>query len=257
MPGGPQPMDRAARLDLAHNLARRLRQHYGERVLAIGAYGSLARGTDRPYSDIELHCVLHGTQYERWLEWSAGPWKAEIDVYSQELLLARAAQVDGDWPISHGAVTAVMALYDPDGYFPRLKAAVFSQPDAVFRRVMRDVIVGNIYEHIGKIRNAQADGYTAPLPALAVDLARDGARLIGLDNRYLYTTNTRLWEESLSLPDRPAGYDTLVGLVMAGTLDAAAQLAGMADAFWAGVERWAAARNLVIEEDLTGLLAAE
>ena len=172
-------------------------------------------------------------------------------------MLARATQVDGDWPISHGAVTAVMALYDPDGYFPRLKAAVFSQSDAVFRRAMRDVIVGDVYEHIGKIRNAQADGHAAPLPALAVALARDGARLIGLDHRHLYTTNTRLLEESLSLPDRPAGYDLLLGLVTAGTLDEAARLVGAAEAFWAGVEHWAAARDLVIEEDLAGLLATE
>jgi kanamycin nucleotidyltransferase len=249
-------MDHAARLERAHSLARRLRRHYGERVLAIGAYGSLARGTDRPYSDIEMHCVLRGTQYERWLEWSAGPWKAEIDVYSQDLLLARAAGVDGDWPVSHGAVTAVLPLYDPEGYFPRLEAAVYSQPDAVFLRVMREVIVGDIYERIGKIRNAHADGHAAPLPALAVDLARDGARLIGLDNRHLYTSGSRLWEESLSLPNRPDGYDALLRLVTAGTLHPPDRVAGAADAFWAGVERWAAARGLMIEEDLEALLAA-
>ena len=249
-------MDRSTRLDLVHDLAGRLHQHYGERVLAIGAYGSLARGTDRPYSDVEMHCVLRGTGFEEWLEWSAGPWKAEIDVYSQDLLLARAEDVDGEWPISHGAVTAVLALYDPEGYFPRLKAAVFSAPPAVFRRAMRDVIVGDIYERMGKIRNARADRHAAPLPALAVELARHGACLIGLDHRHLYTTNTRLWEESLSLPGRPDGYDDLVRLVMAGTLDEPDRLAAAADAFWAGVERWAMARGLVIKEDLESLLAA-
>lgn len=119
MPGGPQPVTRDHRLQIARQIAGRLRRHYGEQLLALGLYGSLARGTDGPYSDIEMHCVLHGSGIEFCHEWSAGPWKAEVDVYSQDVLLAWAGEVDVDWPLTHGACVQVQVLHDPaDFFFP-------------------------------------------------------------------------------------------------------------------------------------------
>ncbi|MCG0238725.1 MAG: hypothetical protein L6E13_05645 [Firmicutes bacterium] len=41
---GPAPQDRAQRLALAEAIARRCQEIWGERLLALGLYGSLARG---------------------------------------------------------------------------------------------------------------------------------------------------------------------------------------------------------------------
>ena len=50
MPGGPKPMARARRLELSFEIAAQVQRHYRDRVLAVGVYGSVARGTDEPYS---------------------------------------------------------------------------------------------------------------------------------------------------------------------------------------------------------------
>jgi len=255
MPGGPQPMERARRLALAREIAAQLQRHYGDQVLALGVYGSLARGTDGPYSDIEIHCVLRGSGIERCFEWSAGPWKAEVDVYSEDVLLRWAAQVDGDWALTHRVCTDVWALFDPTGFFPRLRDVTLSQPAPVFEQVLHDVIVGELYELIGKIRNVRAAQYEACLAYLAVEFAEYGAFLVGLANRYLYTTSTRMFEESLVLPDRPAGYDGLCHMVMVGELADPAQIVEACETFWSGVERWAEEREIQIEEDLEALLS--
>jgi kanamycin nucleotidyltransferase len=254
MGGGPKPLDRARRLELAHQIAARVQHHYGDHVLAVGIYGSLARGTDGPYSDIEMHCVLSGNDIDECYEWSVGPWKAEVDVYSEDVVLRWASQVDVDWPVTHGACTDVLAIYDPTGFFCRLRDAALSQPDQVFQQVVRDVIVGELYERIGKIRNARAARYDACLPYLAVELARFGACLLGLVHRHLYATSSRMFEESLALPGRPDGYDALCRMVMAGELADPARTADAADAFWSGVERWAQERGIRIEEELEMLL---
>lgn len=255
MPGGPQPMERTRRLALAREIAAQFQRHYGDQVLAIGVYGSLARGTDGPYSDIEMHCVLRGSGIERCFEWSAGPWKAEVDVYSEDVLLRWAAQVDGDWALTHRVCTDVWALYDPTGFFPRLRDVTLSQPAPVFEQVLHDVIVGELYELIGKIRNVRAAQYGACLAYLAVEFAQYGAFLVGLANRYLYTTSTRMFEESLALPDRPAGYDGLCHMVMAGELADPAQIVEACETFWSGIERWAEQHSIQIEEDLETLLS--
>ena len=123
--------------------------------------------------------------------------------------------------------------------------------------MIRDVIVGEIYERIGKARNARAEKNDACMPYLAVELARCGACLIGLDRRCLYTTSTRMFEESLELPGRPEGYDTLCRIMMVGDLADPARIADAADAFWSGVERWARERGIQIEHELEMLLKRE
>ena len=80
------------------------------------------------------------------------------------------------------------------------------------------MIVWELYEFIGKIRNGAAMGNTAALPAWTVDLARRGGYLIGLAHRHLYTTSSTLLAESLGLAGRPDGYDALCELVMSGRL---------------------------------------
>jgi kanamycin nucleotidyltransferase len=257
MPGGPKPMDRSRRLELAREIAARVQHHYGDAVVAVGVYGSLARGTDGPYSDIEMHCVVRGQGVDICHEWSAGPWKAEVDVYSEDVVLAWASELDVDWPVTHGACTNVWALYDPSGFFSRLRDAALSHPDEVFQQVILDVIVGEIYERMGKVRNARATNNEACLPYLAVDLAKCGACLLGLAHRHLYTTSTCMFEESLALPGRPDGYDRLCRMVMAGELADAARIAGACDAFWLGVERWADERGIQIKHDLERLLKLE
>jgi kanamycin nucleotidyltransferase len=257
MPGGPQSMERERRLELAYRIAERVQRHYRERALAVGIYGSLARGSDGPYSDIEMHCVLRGSDIERWLEWSAGPWKAEVDVYSADVVLRWAAEVDVDWSITHGAYTRVLPVHDPTGFFPRLRETVLAQPDHAFKRAICDVIVGELYERIGKLRNARAMGNDACLPYLAVDLTRVGACLLGLAHRHLYNSSSQLFQESLTLPDRPGGYDGLCRMVMSGELADPTRIAQTSETFWRGIETWAEAHDLRIEQELDALLERE
>lgn len=247
-------MPHAQRLALAGQLEAEVRAHYGERVLATGAYGSLARGDDGPYSDIEMHCIVRGEGIETSHEWSAGPWKAEVDVYSLDVVLRAAAELDGPWAMTHGAFVTVLPFYDPHGLFPQLAAAALNHADAEVNAVLHDLVVGEIYELIGKLRNACAAGEQAPLAYYAVGLARHGACLIGLANRRLFTTSARWFPEALALPGRPAGYDDLCALVTSGDLGDADRLAQAANGFWLGLETWCSARGLVIERSLGELL---
>ncbi len=86
---GPVKISRSERFQTCQEIAARLHEVYKEKVLAIGVYGSISRGTDGPYSDIEMFCVLKesGEKIEFSYEWSAGPWKAEVNVCSADVLL--------------------------------------------------------------------------------------------------------------------------------------------------------------------------
>ena len=106
LPTDPRPQSRERRLALARQIARRLAEVHGPALKAVGVYGSTARGTDGPYSDLEMWCVLRTTGEDYAHEWTTGPWKAEVDVYSADLILAEAARVDGRWPLTHGTAAS-------------------------------------------------------------------------------------------------------------------------------------------------------
>lgn len=248
MPGGPQPLEREQRLHLAKEIAARAAEVREKDMLAIGLYGSTARGTDGPYSDIEILCVLGTPDEDYDHEWVHGPWKAEINFLSKNVLLAKAAEVDERWPLTHGAFCNVLAFHDPHNFFAILRDVVLSQPQEHFTSAIRGCIIFELYEMMGKLRNAQYSNNTAYFPAIALHMATNSAYIIGLANRYHYTTASHILAESLTLPHRPNGYDELCRLVMSGDLRDPQRINNLCEAFWSGVEQWAMEQEIEFEE---------
>src|SRR5579863_3720244 len=198
MPGGPQPIEHEQRLNLAREIAARAVAVRGEHLLAIGVYGSTARCTDGPCSDLEILCVLNTHDEDYDYEWVHGPWKAEVNFLSKDILLAKAAEVDERWPLTHGAFCNVLALYDLHNVFTALRDVVLSQPQKSFTSAIRGCITFELYEMMGKLRNAQYSRNTAYFPTIALHMTTFGAYIIGLANRYHYTTGSRVHIESLT-----------------------------------------------------------
>ncbi|SFF28051.1 Nucleotidyltransferase domain [Paenibacillus algorifonticola] len=99
---GPVNISRNERLETCHEIASRLNEVHGEKIVAIGVYGSVSRGTDGPFSDIEMFCVLSESSepVDFSYEWSAGPWKAEVGICREDVLLKTASTVEGSCPIT-------------------------------------------------------------------------------------------------------------------------------------------------------------
>jgi kanamycin nucleotidyltransferase len=234
---------------MAQRIFERVMQLHGDDVLAIGLYGSMARNTDGPFSDVEMLCVLRSAGVDENAEWSAGNWKAEVNFRSHDVVWDRAGELDGEWSVSHGKYIDMQPLRDCESFLVQLKARVFAHTDEDFHECMREVIIGDMYELVGKWRNQQAARVFHYVPAIAFKLAEQCAWVIGLANRHLYTTGSLMYAESLALPDRPAGYDTLCNTMMRGELSDAQQVIEMCEACWAGVVAWAQAKGIELVTD--------
>lgn len=201
-----------------------------------------------------MWCILRGEDIDYTHEWTTGPWKAEVNVMSKDMIMADAAELDGNWAMTHGAYTNILPLYDPDEFFPTLTGVVTAHPDEDTNAIIHALIVGEIYEMVGKICNAQAYNDPSSLPFFVMQLALYGAWLIGLANRHLYTTSSRIFADSLTMHNHPAGYDELCQAVMSGALSEPEKLDGLANRFWEGIEVWAQERGIEIEQTLDMLL---
>jgi kanamycin nucleotidyltransferase len=233
---------------LAQRVMQRAFALYGQDVLAVGVYGSTARGDDGPYSDLEMMVIVReGDGHTH--EWTTGPWKAEVNIRTLADALESAAYMDDDWPLAQGEFVHVLPLYDSAGVFPRLRQRVFDHSDDAFGALMYGVIVGDILELVGKWRNMQVRGAFTGLPALVVKLAQHTAWLIGIANHRLYSTSANMFAEALEMANRPAGFDALCKRVMEGDLRAPEQLIELSETLWHGIAAWAEEQRIELVTD--------
>lgn len=245
---GPQPQDRAARLRMVDKIVADLHATHGDKIIAIGLYGSLAKEIDGPFSDIELFCVVQGNDIDYSHEWVYGVSKAEVNMYSEEMILHSAITVDEKWALSQGQLLAARPLYGEPAFFAHLRQLVLSPPAEEFNTVIRAMLVGEFYEWMGKLRNARNRGHTAYIPLIACHFVEFTAQMLGMAQRICYTTGAKMLEESLQLPNHPDGYDELCRMVMAGQLSDSTQVDAALERCWAGIGVWAAAQGIEMDE---------
>jgi len=223
---------------IAHEIAERVQERFHPEVVAIGLYGSLVREEDGPYSDIELFAVLRTDQYEQCYEWCTPAWKAEVDLYGKQTLRERAARVNERWSLTHSSFQTVLPLYDPEQFFAEIRTIVQASPEPLFREAIKNLLVDDVFECIGKIRNAQALGTFTMLPALVLKLVQAVALIVGLANRHCYTTGTHVISEAVALPDLPDGFRELGQVALTGDLRNGEQLAAACERLWQGLNTW-------------------
>ncbi len=235
---GPQPLSHTQRMAIAHEIVQQVKERFPLEVFAIGLYGSLARGEDGPYSDIELFGVLRVEQYEQCYEWCTAEWKAEVDLYGTRTLRERAARVDGQWPLTHSAFQTILPIEDPEHFFDEIRTIAQASPEARFREAIEHLMVDNVIECLGKIRNIQALKTPGALSPLVLKLGRWVAMMVGLANRQCYTTETHIFSEAVALSDLPDGFRELGQIILTGDLRDRQQLGAVCERLWHGLNIW-------------------
>lgn len=162
-----------------------------------------------------------------------------MDLYGKQTLRERAACVDGQWPLTHSAFQTVLPLDDPEHFFAEIHTIVQASPEPLFREAIENLLVDDVFEYIGKIRNAQTLEIPTALSTLVLKLAQAVAMMVGLANRQCYTTGTRVISEAVALPDLPDGFRELSQVILTGDLRDGQQLGAACERLWQGINVWA------------------
>ncbi|WP_027483289.1 kanamycin nucleotidyltransferase C-terminal domain-containing protein [Deinococcus pimensis] len=221
------------RLDRARRITHLVRSAYGERVLAVGVYGSTARALDRSFSDLELAVVLPGLRRFARQEYFLDGWKTEVEYWPPERLVDEQKELDLEWPFRGGQFSDVLALHDPHGFWAGV--AAFHPGEAEFRDALREALVGEYLEHLGKYLNAAESGDAGEQRLAYVTLTLDALGLAGLLNRRWYVSRATAAREALSFELLPAGHEALLASVVEGELGDPAALRARVLAYHAGV----------------------
>ncbi len=245
---GPQPQKRADRQQVVDQIVNDLVAIYGERVLSIGIYGSMARQTDGPYSDIELSCVIEGTEVDITYEWIYEANKAEVAIQTPDVIRCDVLDMDEEvWPLWKRSYLDMICLYGDPSVFDEMRRMIMSPPQKEFDHLVGELVV-ELYERIGKLRNARRTGSHQPSAIMACEFLTKSALMLGIANKYGFTSESLMFEESLRFDPLPDGYRELHGLVEAGTLSDLDVVADHLERLWRGVVDWVDAMEIRLDQ---------
>src|SRR2546425_8252287 len=145
-------MATSRRFELAKLIGAQLRLREGRNLVAVGLYGSVARGEDRAHSDVDLLVVVRKKRLTIRHLVRTG---ILVTVLQQTPAEAR-AEVMGSRADLNGALggwQSMRPLYDPSGLLGRLKKKAKHPSREQFRRAARSAFL-ETYEDLGKLRNA-------------------------------------------------------------------------------------------------------
>ncbi|MDR9856490.1 kanamycin nucleotidyltransferase C-terminal domain-containing protein [Paenibacillus sp. VCA1] len=234
----PFPASREEKLQIVDRIKNRLLDLYGDDILAIGIYGSTALGKEGSFSDIELHVVSADGVQIQGHEFIYDKFKIEISPKQKSEIARQAAEVDDSWAIKAGVFINILPVYDPGRFFEELSQMPMRVSQEAIRSVMREFMIWEPYETMGKIRNNYASGNLNYIPMGAKDLTWQTAKLIGLANKQFFSTRARTFEESLHMASQPSGYVELVTRVMEGNLIDKGYVYRLCENLWTGLNEW-------------------
>ena len=145
-------MATSRRFELAKLIAARLRLREGRNLVAVGLYGSVARGEDRAHSDVDLLVVVR----EKRLTIRHLVRTGILVTILQQTPAEARAEVMGSRADLNGALggwQSMRPLYDPSGLLRRLKTKAKHPSREQFRQAARRAFL-ETYEDLGKLRNA-------------------------------------------------------------------------------------------------------
>lgn len=187
------PVPDSPRLVLAKRLAAELRAREGANLVAVGVYGSVAYGTERAHSDVDLLVVVRRRTGRPCARVRGG-----FLVTFNEMTPAEAwDEVSGAHPGLAEILSgwrAMRPLHDPSGVLRRCIVRARHVPPSQFRRAAREGLF-DTYEDLGKIRDAADARDRAKLREMAIWYTGGAASLLCALSRHPIPTGEELFVE--------------------------------------------------------------
>ncbi|HYS72120.1 MAG TPA: kanamycin nucleotidyltransferase C-terminal domain-containing protein [Thermoplasmata archaeon] len=143
--------------------------------------------------------------------------------------------------VRHGFLDGV-ALHDPEGLLPKLRARVAALPES-FVRASATEALHEMYEYVCKARNARQVGDRANLEYAARVTAAHATSVVALLNHRHYKSENTISDGWREFPDLPPKFATLVPQIFEGGLPNR-RLYDTAMAVWDSTRAWAARRGV-------------
>lgn len=239
------------RIQAANEIAERILGEYGEQILGIAAYGSLAKGEDTQFSDLELWIATSGDMPSREV---LGIYKGiSVELYygPADEFIEDARQVSPYWPVRADMRRSYLVLYERDDFFERVRKAASELKDEDFIAAAKLLLL-RTRELEGKLRSARSRDDAYGVLAVARQMVFNFALLIGLVNRSYYPSQRGMYQLSKEMPLKPTRYPELLDAAGGFTTTEPREVYTAAIELWSDFQRFVT--QLGIQWEVDGLV---
>lgn len=200
---------------MAEALLPKIKERFGESLVAIAVRGSTAKKTDGPYSDLELFAFItsmtNGERYGK-LRKIVDGLLIEIIWVTPENYIREVKEISRAW-FGSGA-DYLFPLYNKEK-IDELNA--FVPIDAEKKCLDQAAALwDHVQEAATKVLNASEAKNSSGMPLVMGDLFSNLLKMVSFFNAKPYTTFAQLIVESKQMSYRPEGFDELTNLVVDG-----------------------------------------
>jgi len=196
------------RIRIAKAVAETIAKKYGDEVLLVAVYGSVATGEDAEYSDIDMYVVTESLTFQRYFAYKGIP--VTIHFKTKREVMETAGKVTSEWPAEAHRLLSPKILHGSETLTRELRQIVKRIPEEDFHEAASTALI-EIFENIGKTRNACKQKNLGRCIEAVWNVVWHSDMFVALVNRAYYKKpGFRGLEEALKFKKKPANYGELM-----------------------------------------------
>ena len=219
------------RIEIGRKISSQILDSYKDAVLAICIYGSVAKRLDRPYSDLEIFCVVTDNLELTSKFYVYDGLLVEIDYFQESKFLGEAAKKGRDWHLGADQFRNRLVLFERDNWLRKLEKVVAGNDRMDFTQELQNATIG-MTESLAAILNAHLKSDQRDLRTRAFYMAWDTARVVFLYNRKFVLTTSWFWKQLFECQKQPKRFRKLVNVVAGFEKSTSSELVDAAEQLW-------------------------
>lgn len=220
---------------MAETLLPKIKEKFGDSLVAIAVRGSTAKHTDGPYSDLEMFVFINampnGESYGK-LRKIVDGLLIEVIWVTPENYIREVKEISRAW-FGSGA-DYLLPLYNEEK-IGELNAFV---PVDIEKKCLDQAAAlwDHVQEAATKVLNAAESENASGMPLVMGDMFSNMLKMVSFFNAKPYTTFVQLIVESRQMPYRPENFDELTNLVVNGKYTEFANISALVSSVMAEFE---------------------
>jgi kanamycin nucleotidyltransferase len=180
-------------------------------MVLAGVYGSTARGTDTPWSDLELLVIVLSESKLASKTFLYRGTAVSLNVLAEPELEAVLTGPSLTWPFYMGVLSVLKPMYGDKQRVHSWLEEGRAVPEARFRRCLEENLPGLVVESYGRILSCQRRGNTRDIYIAALEVLLEmNTALCLLNRRWVTHDYYRGLEEAFGFSRLPDAYKKLV-----------------------------------------------
>jgi len=139
------------RLEIAKTITKLIVQKYGNEILLVGVYGSVAKEEDMEFSDIDMYVITKNLSFQKYFAYKEIPITIHFKTKKEVLEIIR--NVTSTWPAEVHKFLFPKVLYGSETLLDEFRQIVNKISKKEFQKAASTALI-EIFENVGKVRNA-------------------------------------------------------------------------------------------------------